>query len=235
MKIRSFFMLVGALIIITYLYEMRPRSVQDRGTMSSEGIQNIKGNKINISSPTRIPKSESRKLTPSQHTKPITLSESVREFSANQFNLRGLELNRQRVEVLAADNQAVEKAVQILLNKESTLQEFGSEQAAARVFAIRLLGERARQGDLKPLMRTAVDLGETISKLDIGQKADFRDLITEWIGALGAKDFYDDPSLIMRHFQNAAEVRKTIIAASIAHLGNEINNPEFMNRMRLWR
>jgi hypothetical protein len=181
------------------------------------------------------PSDEPNQIESSQKSSSVQFKVSVKELIENQFRLQGLDTNRQRIVELARSDEAVMLSVRILNDVAWARKEYGDDQAAGRVFAIKVLGERARQGDLRPLTDVATHLGADFNRLDQGQRADLRDVLTELIQVVGAKRFFADPSTVMQLFSNPGEVRKTVIAASVAHLGESINDPDFIRRMSRWR
>lgn len=165
----------------------------------------------------------------------LNFAEAARSFAANQLNLNGLEKNKERIHLLAQDERAVIEARQTLLDLALAKEKFGADQAAARVMAIKILSERAHLGIDCDLNEVAIELGSKFENLDVGQRADLRDLVTEMIDVAGIDRFFADPSVVMQTFRNPGEIRMTVIAASVAHIGDQINDPQFVERMRRWR
>jgi len=164
----------------------------------------------------------------------LSPKEVVHSFATNQMNIYGIDKNKEIIQKLAQQEEAIAKSRQALLDVDWAKQTFGEEQAAARVMAIKVLAERAHSGNERDLTEVVGKLGSDYEHLDVSRRADLRDLVTELIDVVGAERFFSDPSSVMQTFSNPSEVRHTVIAASIAFLGDRINDPDFAQRMRRW-
>lgn len=161
-----------------------------------------------------------------------TVERVAEELASNEHRIEGLRTNAERVRRLAAEPLMVDEMQIVLTNAGHARRRFGHHQAEARILAIRVLGERARKGDATPLIQTAAQLADEFASLDVGRRADFRDLVTEMIDHLGADRYFADPHLLTRNFRMDPSIEREILAASVYRLGHRIEDSGFLDRLR---
>lgn len=165
---------------------------------------------------------------------PARIARSLSTFHDDHFRLGGDSRNAALVQRLAAQEEIARLAATLLQDPRRARSAFGAEQATARVLAVQILGARAKAGDPRLLEETIFSLGKSFGGLDVGGKADFRDLVTELIGAMGPETFFADPAVLMSRFKNPAGLGAPVLTASVVFLGDRINDPEFTRKMKTW-
>ena len=178
--------------------------------------------------------------------KNVLNSESIRELTEKEYflssadfvndslNFYKIDSANFRLTKLAESEIHVDFAYRALTDSYWVRVNARENQAATRIFSIKILSEKAKLGDLNPIEKTLSKLSEKINSLDKGQKADLRDLISEYISIKGPETFKNDPSIVMGIFSNPKSIKSIVIAAAVAHLGEEINDPDFAQSMRKW-
>lgn len=114
-------------------------------------------------------------------TPAATLLVHARRFAMSQDHLGAYQVQRQDLAQLLRDAGQLPLAEQVLTDLTFAEQQFAQDQALVRVFAIKMLAEAARQGDVVPLQRTAAQLAASLEQqLQQGQpfrKAQQQDLL----------------------------------------------------------
>lgn len=112
------------------------------------------------------------------------LTHSFKRMHAMSDYFNGQRLQREEIRELIADPSNVDMAKSILLNLAKTNEEYGAEQALARVYALKMLEEVARQGDLKTLTEVTVALAQQLNsvisdghKIQQGREYDLEELL----------------------------------------------------------
>ncbi len=110
-----------------------------------------------------------------------TLLLHARRFAMSQDHIGAEQLQRQDLAQLLREAGQLPLATQVLTDLTFAEQQFAQDQALVRVFAIKMLAEAARQGDVVPLQRTATQLAASLEQqLQQGQpfrKAQQQDLL----------------------------------------------------------
>ncbi len=88
-------------------------------------------------------------------------------------HISGQQIQRQTLAELSRQPAQLELASNILTDLNFAEQQFGAEQALSRLYAIKLLEETARLGDIKPLEQTILQL-TTVLELQAQQGQSFR-------------------------------------------------------------
>lgn len=88
-------------------------------------------------------------------------------------HISGQQIQRQTLAELSRQPEQLELAGKILTDLTFAEQQFGAEQALSRLYAIKLLEETARLGDIKPLEQTIKQL-TTVLELQAQQSQSFR-------------------------------------------------------------
>lgn len=93
----------------------------------------------------------------------VLLTKSFKRMHAmgNFFNAKSLQ--REEIQALLENPANLEKAQNILLDIDATMGDFGEDQGLARVYAIKMLEEQAKLGDIEPLYEVSTQLAEQLN------------------------------------------------------------------------
>ncbi|MBQ4852270.1 hypothetical protein J8L98_05035 [Pseudoalteromonas sp. MMG013] len=122
---------------------------------------------------------------------------SVGKFNSSAFM-------KAELQELLKDSNTVDIAKNTLLNLESAKQNFGEEQALARVYSIKLLEELANQGEPYQLYDTTVKLAEVLDQQALDnqeflkrQDLDLEELVHASINTFEEAQVLDHPETVM--------------------------------------
>ncbi|WP_299004065.1 hypothetical protein [uncultured Shewanella sp.] len=128
----------------------------------------------------------------------VLLTKSFKRMHAmgNFFNAKSLQ--REEIQALLEKPANLEKAQNILLDINTTLSDFGEDQALARVYAIKMLEEQARLGDIKPLYDVSTQLAEQLNhqiesgiELEKGREYDLESLLNIAVKQVNIEELSD--------------------------------------------
>jgi hypothetical protein len=126
------------------------------------------------------------------------LTKSFKRMHAMGNYFRAEQLQRDEIQILLQDNKNLELAKNILLDLSVTKKEFGESQALARIYAIKMLAEQARLGDLQPLYDVTSSLAEQLNQkinqggeIANGQEHDLESLLTVAVNRENISDLED--------------------------------------------
>ncbi|WP_192508219.1 hypothetical protein [Pseudoalteromonas aurantia] len=122
---------------------------------------------------------------------------SVGKFNSSAFM-------KAELQELLKDSDTVDIAKNTLLNLESARQNFGEEQALARVYSIKLLEELANQGEPYQLYDTTVKLAEVLDQQALDNQAflkrqdlDLEELVHASINTFEESQVLEHPETVM--------------------------------------
>lgn len=151
----------------------------------------------------------------------LLLTKSFKRMHAmgNFFNAKSLQ--REEIQALLDNPVNLEKAQNILLDMDATLRDFGEDQALVRVYAIKMLEEQARLGDIQPLYEVSTQLAEQLNsqiesgiELEKGREYDLESLLNIAVKRVNIEELEDPNNVaaLLNHSGFRDDMSKKIIS-----------------------
>lgn len=198
MKIVSLLFTVLAALLYVYSFDRAEQKSLATGhiPMSNKANNHVHLNHVSKKTIRPLPKNEIEK----EPTDALLIKS--KQYFAQTMDVEHSHLAHNILEDLSKDFEELHKASTLLQNPRDTKRKYDKEQAQIRVFAVELLEQAAKFGELEILEQTITKMLEDYQKNNSipGYHEDVVDLLSAWIKYCDKELLLSDPSYLFDTF-----------------------------------